>query len=105
MSTPVPNRTGGRSLDLYHRTSPENAQTILEQKKMTSKYSDKTAYFSTHKDSEYGKGFGEGVVHVQVPENIAQIEDEFPSGEQHYRVPVNLLRTEHFKSGAGEAAS
>lgn len=90
------------NLDLYHRTSAKNADTIYSQRQMNSQYSDKTAYFSTHRESEYGKGFGEGVVHVNVPEKMAQLEDEFPSGEQHYRVPVRKLRSEHFITGGSE---
>lgn len=55
------------------------------------------AYFSTHADSEYIKGFGDHVVHVRVPQHLAQLEDEFPSGEQHYTVPTKRLRPEHFQ--------
>lgn len=90
------------TLNLYHRTSAKNAAAIYSQRQMKSQYSDRTAYFSTHQDSEYGKGFGEGVVHVRVPEKMARLEDEFPSGEQHYRVPVKQLRSEHFITGGSE---
>lgn len=87
-------------LDLYHGTSRENASAIRATKSMTSKTSIggvPNAYFSTHADSEYIKGFGADVVHVRVPTHLAQLEDEFPSGEQHYTVPIRRLRPQHFR--------
>jgi hypothetical protein len=86
--------------DLYHFTSPENASAIMAGRSMKSVYSDKAAYFTTHPDSEYGSGFGTAKVHVKVPEHLAELDDEFPSGEQHYRVPVGRLRPEHFQEGS-----
>jgi hypothetical protein len=86
-------------LDLYHGTSPENAAAIRSSKSMTSKTNIggvPNAYFSTHADSEYIRGFGGDTVHVRVPAHLAQLEDEFPSGEQHYTVPIRKLRPEHF---------
>jgi hypothetical protein len=86
--------------DLYHFTSPENASAIMAGRSMKSVYSDRAAYFTTHPDSEYGSGFGTAKVHVKVPEHLAELDDEFPSGEQHYRVPVGRLRPEHFQEGS-----
>jgi hypothetical protein len=39
--------------------------------------------------------YGEGVVHARVPSHLATLEDEFPSGEQHYTMPVSRLRPHH----------
>jgi hypothetical protein len=84
-------------LDLYHRTDAKSAAIIHATKKMTSKENTQRAYFSTHEDSDYGKGFGDHVIHVRVPSHMADLDDEFPSGEQHYAVKVNKLRPEHFQ--------
>ena len=69
---------------------------ITKTKSMRSQYSDKAAYFTDRKDSEYANAFGTAHVHIKVPEHLAEEEDEFPSGERHYRVPVTRLRPRHF---------
>ena len=93
----MPKLHPGQFKDLYHFTSPENASAIMSERSMKSTYSDKAAYFTTDPESEYGTAFGTAKVHVRVPEHIAEIDDEFPSGEQHYRVPTHRLRPEHFQ--------
>lgn len=40
-------------------------------------------------------GYGQAVVHI-VPEQVAELEDEFPDGDQHFRLRVGDLRPEHF---------
>ncbi|MFF7198237.1 NAD(+)--rifampin ADP-ribosyltransferase [Streptomyces sp. NPDC008079] len=92
-------QTGAVShLDLYHRTTPEAADAIYREKRMLSRENG-PVYFSTHRGHEPDSqaiGYGEGVVHVRVPEHLAQIDDEFPSGEQHYQIHQRDLRPEHF---------
>ncbi|WP_157953328.1 2'-5' RNA ligase family protein [Streptomyces sp. MH60] len=89
-------------LDLYHRTTPEAAAAIYRDKRMTSKErigNDRPVFFSTFRGDEedaQGRGYGEGVVHVRVPHEIANIDDEFPSGEEHYWVHAGHLKPEHF---------
>lgn len=87
-------------LDLYHRTTPERAETILREHRMASPElnadGEPAAFFSTVPDGGHASGYGDAVVHVRVPGEIASLEDEFPSGEQHYSVPVRCLRPEHF---------
>jgi 2'-5' RNA ligase len=89
-------------LDLYHRTTPEAAAAIYRDKRMHSRENlggRKPVYFSTFRGDEkdaQGSGYGEGVVHVRVPHHIAEIDDEFPSGEQHYNIDAKDLRPEHF---------
>ena len=82
-------------LDLYHRTTPEAAAQILATGRMDSRENTREAYFSTRREG-HAEGYGEGVVHLRIPRYLAELEDEFPDGEQHYRVMVADLRPEHF---------
>lgn len=84
-------------ITLYHRTTKERAEVIMREKRMVSKENTGEAYFSTHINGQ-AIGYGEGIVCVCIPESMAEIDDEFPSGEQHFRVHVDLLMSEHFKS-------
>ncbi|MEU4534361.1 hypothetical protein AB0G15_05800 [Streptosporangium sp. NPDC023825] len=83
-------------LKLYHRTTLESAEQIERERRMTSEENTQEAYFSTHL---YGQstGYGDGLVCVFIPEHLAEIDDEFPSGEKHYRVKVSDLLPEHFQ--------
>lgn len=93
-------------LDLYHRTTPEAAAAIHKQRRMHSKENGEIC-FSTFRGDEpnaQALGYGEGLVHVRVPSHIAQIDDEFPSGEEHYRIHQRDLRPEHF-IGNGKTSS
>lgn len=83
------------TLDLYHRTTPEAAAAIHRTKRMTSQEQGRV-FFSTHRDGGQGEGYGDAVVHVRVPEHLANLDDEFPSGEQHYWVHQKHLRPQHF---------
>jgi hypothetical protein len=82
-------------LDLYHRTTPEAAQAILRDKRMDSKERG-DVFFSTHRSGDNSTGYGSAVVHVRVPEHLAELDDEFPNGEQHYRVNNRSLKPHHF---------
>lgn len=89
-------------LDLYHRTTPENAAAIYREKRMHSRENlggRKPLYFSTFRGDEGVApqgNYGESVVHVRVPHHIAQIDDEFSSGEEHYSIDQKDLKPEHF---------
>lgn len=85
-------------IDLYHRTTPEAAASIYREKRMISKENGPVFFsnFRGHEPDAQGNGYGEGVVHVRVPEHLAQLDDEFSSGEQHYQVHNKDLRPEHF---------
>ena len=74
-------------LDLYHRTSPEAAQVILDTGRFLTRENTPEAYVSNRIDGQ-ATGYGGAIVHVRVDETVAQLEDEFPSGEQHYRIPL-----------------
>ena len=81
-------------IDLYHRTSPEKATEIHTTGRWTSLENTQEAYFSNRRDGQ-AVGYGTAVVHVRVPEAWAELDDEFPDGEQHFRVKVALLGHEH----------
>lgn len=86
-------------LDLYHRTGEMTAIQIHRDRRFESKTNPggvPSAYFSTHPHDEQTEHFGRGLVHVRVPAHIAEIDDEFPSGVQHYTVPVKKIRPHHF---------
>lgn len=82
-------------IDLYHRTTPEAAAQIMRDRRMLSLENTQEAFFSNRFVGQ-GTGYGEGVVHVRVPEHLAELDDEFPDGEKHFRVKVLRLRPEHF---------
>lgn len=83
-------------LDLYHRTTADAAAEIHQQRRMTSKENDGGVFFSTVRDGGQGEGYGDAVVHVRVPEHLAELDDEFPDGEQHYKVRSKHLQPHHF---------
>lgn len=100
-------KTGGGApgmLDLYHHTTPENAAEIRRTGKFTSPERDEhgrpLAFFTTDPGTgSQAGGRGSGLVHIRVPEGMARLEDEFPSGEQHYSIPASQIRREHFVTG------
>jgi hypothetical protein len=86
-------------VDLYHHTTEASARKIMGSRKMIGEPgpAGEEAYFTTEpgKSAQAG-GRGEGTVHIRVPEHMARLDDEFPSGERHYAIPVGELRPEHF---------
>lgn len=79
-------------VDLYHRTSSESAQRIATTGQMLTRENTHDSYFSTHVDGQTD-GYGDTVVWVRVPEGHVTLDDEFPNGEQHYRVPNRVVGT------------
>jgi len=79
---------GDGMLDLYHRTTPEAARAILVENRFVTRENRPEAYCSTHVDGQ-GEGYGVAVVHLRIRESLAELEDEFPDGEQHFRVPLD----------------
>ncbi len=75
-------------LDLYRRTTPEAARAILADNRFVTRGNRPEAYCSTHVDGQ-GEGYGVAVVHLRIRESVAELEDEFPDGEQHFRVPLD----------------
>jgi 8-oxo-dGTP pyrophosphatase MutT (NUDIX family) len=94
--------TASGHLDLYHRTTPEAAERIRSDRSMHSKENTGETYWSTFRGDEpdaQAAGYGAGVVHIRVPHHLAEIDDEFPSGEEHYRVHPGHLEPHHFVEG------
>lgn len=81
-------------LDLYHRTTPERAEAIRNGAPMHSLENHGDTFWSNRRDGQ-NEGYGEGVVHIRIPEHHAQIDDEFPDGEEHYRVHPRHIKPEH----------
>lgn len=77
----------GHRLDLYHRTSEDAARRILATGRFVTRENTPEAYVSTRIDG-HGVGYGVAVVHIRVDEDDAQLEDEFPDDERHYRIPL-----------------
>lgn len=70
-------------LDLYHRTTPRNAARILDEGRFTSKENTARVWFSTQLAGQ-AAGYGTAAVHVRMPRDLVQLDDEFPDGEEHY---------------------
>lgn len=85
-------------LYLYHRTTRQRALQILQERRMVSRENNRRAYFSDRADG-HATGYGQGVVMIAVPAELAELEDEFPDGELHYTIAVDDLRPEHFITG------
>jgi hypothetical protein len=92
--------TVDRWLDLYHRTDLESARSILRTGRFRSRENTGEAYFS-NAPTGAAVGYGEAVVHIRVPVEMADLEDEFPDGEQHYRVRPQRIRPEHIIGAEG----
>lgn len=90
---------------LYHRTTPELADAIRAQGRFISAENTASAFFSTHLDGQ-ADGYGTAVVEIHVPaelfdEEIGQfgqeqgwLDDQFPSGEQHWALSIKAIRPE-----------
>jgi hypothetical protein len=87
---PIPDCPDGW-IDLYHRTTPEALAAITESGKMVTKENTPEVFFSTVSEGGQGDGYGSAVVWIRVPEDDVEIDDEFPDGEQHFRVPIKSV--------------
>lgn len=87
---PIPDCPEGW-IDLYHRTTPEALAGIMESGTMVTKENTPEVYFSTVSEGGQGDGYGSAVVWIRVPEDDVEIDDEFPDGEQHFRVPIKSI--------------
>lgn len=71
-------------IKLYHRTDPVSAREIYNTGVFSSKIN-KEVYFSNKEDGQ-NSGYGSEVICIEIPEQYANIDDEFPDGEKHYWV-------------------
>ncbi len=79
---------GDGILDPHHRTTPEAARAVLAENRFVTRENRPEAYCSTHVNGQ-GEGYGVAVVHLRIRESLAELEDELPDGEQHFRVPLD----------------
>lgn len=75
-------------IDLYHRTTEEAAAQIVRDGKFLTRENTREAFASTHVDGQ-AEGYGVAVVQVRIDQAAAELDDEFPDGEQHYRIPLD----------------
>ncbi len=87
---------------LYHRTTPELAAVIRAQRRFISAENTGSAFFSTHVDGQTD-GYGSAIVEVHVPADLFDeetgqfdgdkgwLDDEFPSGEQHWAIHIAAI--------------
>lgn len=89
------------NLVLYHHTSPENAEIIKTTGNWQSKIRTSQGtevYFSNRTKGQAG-GYGEEVVEIEVPKEVAHLDDEFPDGERHYWIDAaDLIKHAKIKS-------
>lgn len=90
-------------VDLYHHTTPEAAQSIVRDKVFDTSDGrnfddeddfDERAYFSDRKNGE-ARRYGPAAVHFRVPEHELETDDTFDTGETHYSMPVDRIRSRH----------
>lgn len=81
-------------IDLYHRTSAERAREIERSGRFVSLENTSEVYFSNRRRGQ-AEGYGVAVVHVRIPESLAELDDEFPDGELHYRVRAHHILRGH----------
>lgn len=99
---------------LYHRTTPENAAAINQARQfnpgLEKGQRPDAVFFSTNPGNEVGQArdYGDGLVTLNVPDHHFEdeygefqggngwLDDEFPSGEQHWAIPHQHLRPEWF---------
>jgi hypothetical protein len=72
-------------IDLYHRTTPQAALSIMRVRGFISKENPKWIYFTDNMNGEHSQSYGSSVVHVRVPIALAELDDSFDL-EAHYRV-------------------
>jgi hypothetical protein len=76
-------------VNVYHRTTEENAKRILQSGKMSAK--EDGIFFSTQRDGEYSADYGKGVVTLRVPVEKFILDDIFDT-EAHLRIPLKSRR-------------
>ena len=84
---------GPQFLDLYHHTTPENADAIVSEGSMRGIGG--RAYFSNQAHGMYGGDYGPSAVHVRVPEGLVKPDDSFRNGEKFYVGRAADIKPEH----------
>ena len=102
---------------LYHRTTPENADAINQARRFNPGRGPDAVFFSTNPGDDAGqaRGYGDGLVTLNIPDHHfadeygefqggqGWLDDEFPSGEQHWAIPHHRLDPEWFVTKGSQA--
>ena len=78
------------TLNLYHRTSKENADNIKKTGKFLSKENTNETFFSNHSNG-YGEDYGDSIVKIKIHPRYTRINDAFRNGEVHVAVHNKYL--------------
>lgn len=81
-------------IELFHRTTPEQAEAIAQTGRFDSKEHDGSVYFSDRERGEYSVDYGKGCVRVVMPATLVKPDDEFDDGERHFRARANQIRAD-----------
>ena len=76
---------------VYHRTDRSSADQILATQAWISRENSNEIYFSTVAVDSAADGYGTVVLAVDIHPDLASLDDEFPDGEQHYRIHTRDL--------------
>lgn len=94
-------RSGTRMIDLYHRTDPEHAEAITQERKFIpadDEDDDQPYVYFSDRARDAGPNtalYGPSIVHVRLPRARAEHWDEMEDGENHYRVPEDRILPDH----------
>lgn len=77
---------------VFHRTSAASKAAILATLRFTSRENGEVCV-SNVRDG-YASGYGEAVVTLNIPDDLLVPDDEFQTGETHYRVRAKNIRPE-----------
>lgn len=77
---------------VYHRTSQAARAEIIESRHFKSHERGEVCVSDTL--SGQANGYGDNVVTLDIPDHLLAIDDEFPSGECHYRIQASDIKPE-----------
>lgn len=77
---------------VYHRTSQAARAEIMESRRFKSHERGEVCVSDTL-NGQTG-GYGDSVVTLDIPDHLLAIDDEFPSGECHYRIQASAIKPE-----------
>lgn len=77
---------------VYHRTSQAARAEIIKTQRFISKERGEVCVSDTLNGQT--DGYGASVVTLDIPDHLLVIDDEFPSGECHYRIQASDIKPE-----------
>jgi hypothetical protein len=76
-------------ITLYHYTTPDNARRIRESGRFVSHEGNEVCLTDTL--GGYATGYGRAAVVLSLPQSLLTLDDEFETGERHYRVDLRRI--------------